>query len=195
MASTAPETGGQTGDSPKPGDKSSGAGSESEGQSSSGAPRTFSQEHVDHLIQQRLARFSDYDELKSKLAELQGANQTELERANAKAEEAAASAAKATSRADALLIRSAITAEAARAGAVDPEVVVALLAGEFKVMDDAVDGDVGKAVNKLLDARPYLRGGNQPPPRTGSADGGKHTPSGHQTDSPNQQMDRLLRGT
>ena len=198
MTTTAgPETGGQAGAGPEPGGQSqqSGADSEPGSHGSSGASRTFSQEHVDRLIKDRLSKYSDYDDLKAKVAELQGANQSELERANSRAEEATASAALATSRADGLLIRSTITAEAARAGAVDPEVVVALLAGDFKVKDDAIEGDVAKAVGKLLDARPYLRGGPRPPPRTGSADAGKHSPSGVPADSPTQRMDNLLRGT
>jgi hypothetical protein len=192
-------SGAATGASPEPGGKSSGAGSEPGGQGSSGADKTYTQEQLDRFLNEERRRnqtkYGDYDEIKSKLTTLEGASQSELEKANAKAQEAAASAQKATARADGLLIRSAITAEAARAGAIDPDVVVALLVEQFSVKDDAVEGDVTKAVAKLLEQRPYLRSANGPA-RIGSADAGRHTPPGKQaTETPAERMDDVLRGS
>jgi hypothetical protein len=94
-----------------------------------------------------------------------------------------------------MLIKTSITAEAARAGAVDPDVVVALLQDDFSVKDDEIVGDVGKAVGKLLDSRPYLRSAN-PMRGVGSVDGGRHTGQRQQQqETPSQKMDDVLRSS
>ena len=188
------EAGGQPGTGPKPAGEGSGSGSKPGGE---GSGTTFTQEQVQSFVGEAVrrerAKFGDYDEIKSKLTELTSAGQSELEKANAKAQEAAASAQKAIERANAMLIRTALTAEAARAGAVDPDVVVALLADEFSVKDDELQGDVAKAVAKLLEARPYLRS-TAPMRGVGSADGGRHTGTRQQAaETPAQRMDDVLR--
>jgi hypothetical protein len=195
MSDVGPEASGQSGSGSKPGSESSGSGSKP-GSESSGT--TFTQERVESFVAEAVrrerAKFADYDEVKQRLADLESAGQSELEKANSRAQEAASSAQKAITRANALLVRSALTAEAARAGAVDPDVVVALLSDQFTVKDDAVEGDVGKAVAKLLEQRPYLRS-NGALRGVGSADAGRHTPPGRQpTETPAQRMDEVLRG-
>jgi hypothetical protein len=197
MTDAGPGASGQSGGSPEPGGKGSGDGSEPGSQSGSGATKTYSQEHLDRILaderRRTQTRYGDYDDIKSKLATLEGASQSELEKANSRAQEAVTSAAKAIARADGLLIRSAITAEAARLGAVDPDVVVALLSDSFEVKDDAIIGDVPKAVAKLLEQRPYLKA-NGLMRGIGSADGGRHTaPSQQNAETPAQRMNDVLR--
>jgi hypothetical protein len=142
------------------------------------------------------ARFSDYDTIKSKLADLEAAGQTELERAQAQAKDADARAGDAVRQRDRLMVRSALTAAAARAGAVDPDVVVALLSDDLKVDGNgAIDGDVDKLVTSLLEQKPYLVNGGGKPTGVGSADQGAHSsrPAGAASETPHTRMDDLFR--
>src|ERR1700738_1169588 len=95
---------------------------------------TFKQADVDRIVSERLARssakFADYDALKAKAdlhdaAEL--ASQTELQKATARAEAAAKKAAEAAARLQTSSVRSALIAEATKAGAVDGDTVAALV--------------------------------------------------------------------
>lgn len=143
-------------------------------------PRSFTQEEVDRIVADRLRRVkveppADYDELKAKaakLAEIEAASQSELERAQAAAAAAEAKAAEAQQRARSALLRASVTATAVQAGAVDADAVLALIdQSQLTVEDDGTVSGVSDAVKALLDAKPYLVGkpATLPP---GSGDGG-----------------------
>ncbi len=162
-ATTTPPADGQQGnppaDAPKDGAPAAQAGAPAPNPE---APRTFTQEDVDRIIAERLRRATppDYDDLKAKAAEYDKAKEaekTELEKAQAARERAEAKAKEAEARANATLIRAAIMTEAAAQGAVDPDVVIALLAGDasITVEGDAVKG-AKEAVKALLKDKPYL---------------------------------------
>lgn len=150
--------------------------------------RTFSQADVDRIVTDRLAKqgrkFADYDDLAKKAAkldELEAASQSDLEKAQARADQAEAAAANAVKQAQAQLSRAAVLVEAAKAGAVDPDAVWALLPSDAVTLDDA--GDVqgaADAVKTLLDAKPYLAQQQQPPaPSAGNpANPAKPSPQG-----------------
>lgn len=148
-----------------------------------GAPpeKTFSQADVDRIVTDRLnrqkAQFGDYDELKAKaarLAELETANQTETEKLQTQAQEAARRADEADrARQDALerarrqQLQSAVVAEAHRQGARDGEDVFALIDttkfavgddGEYSTTADGRIAGVEETVKGLLDGKTYLRG-------------------------------------
>lgn len=153
--------------------------------------KAFSQADVDRIVQERLARVkppADYDDLKAKadkLAEIESANLSELEKANTRAEQAEANAKAATDRANAALRRAAVTSAASTAGAVDTDAVFALLDVDAVTIGD--DGQVTgavEAVTALLESKPYLVGQAQPAPKPqGSTDGG---PRSGGTDGPRQ---------
>lgn len=146
--------------------------------------RTFRQDEVDRIVQERLARerqkYGDYDELKAaadKLRDLEQANQTELEKAQAKIAELEQTAAAATqARIDALL-RSEITTAAMKLGAADAGDVFALLPKDaVTVSDDGSVTGAEDAVKALLEAKPHLVG-KAAAPRPGSANGGPQPPA------------------
>jgi hypothetical protein len=179
----------------QPGDGTAGTSPAPGGDPGTGATETFTQEQVNTLLRSERAkaavRYSDYDQLKARLAELEAAGQTELEKAQTKAQEANDRASAAVAERNRLLVRSVLVSEAARAGAVDPEIVVALLEPDIKV-DDAgnIEGDMKALVAKLLEDRPFLRNGQ--PTGHGSADGG--TRGRQTTPSPVDRMNDLIRG-
>jgi hypothetical protein len=129
--------------------------------------RTFSQEDVDRIVQERLARAkstppADYDELKKKAAEfdkIEEANKTELEKAREQVAKAEERAAKISEQARETRLRSTILAEAARVNrhVVDPEAVVVLLdRSKLEFDDDGEPTNITKVMDELLEARPYL---------------------------------------
>lgn len=125
-----------------------------------------SQAELDRIIQDRLSRerakFADYDDLKTKasrLDEIEAANQTELEKAQRAAEEATQRATQLEQQYRAATVRSAVQAAAMKAGAVDPDAVLALLPSDAVTIGD--DGQVtgaDEAVGALLEAKPFLKG-------------------------------------
>jgi hypothetical protein len=191
MTDAAPGASGTTGASSEPGSAAGSTGGSSEpGSAPTGA--TFTQEQVDRFVARERQKFSDYDETKKRLAELESASQTELERAQQAKSEADARASTAMEQRNRLLVRSAVTAEAARAGALDPDIVVALLADSIAVDDKGeITGDVKALVSALLDEKPFLKNGAQ---TIGSADGGSHgRASTTGASTPSGGMDELLR--
>jgi len=170
--------------------------------------KSFTQADVDRIVRERLARAKstppdDYDDLKAKAAkldELEESNRSELEKAQARAEAAEKAAAAAAERVRQTNLRSAVISAASTAGAVDPD------AG-FKIIDqDAVTvGDDGQvtgaeeAVKALLESKPYLVGQAAPPPKTGSADGGRRGESDDgkrqltRDDIPNMTPDEIVK--
>lgn len=135
--------------------------------------RVFSQADVDRIVQDRLARAKqatpdDYEDLKAKaarLAEIEAANQTELERAQARAAELEQREQRATQ----TLIEAAVLAEATRQQAVKPEHLHRLITiDEVTVGDDGQVTGAQEAVKAFLDANPEYVGSRA----LGSADQG-----------------------
>lgn len=144
------------------------------------APKTFTQEELDRVVQDRLKRerekYPDYDELKDKAArfdELDAASKTELERAQAAATAEKARADQAETRLREAARRQAIVSEAAKAGAIDPDAVVALIDSNAVTIDDAgqVTG-AETAVKELLEQKTYLVGSSKPQFNPAAANGG-----------------------
>jgi hypothetical protein len=129
-------------------------------------PRTFTQEDVDRIVKERVARAKakppdDYEELKaaaSRLAELEEAQKTELERAQARADAADKERERVVAEAQEYRVRSAILTEAAKPDrkVVDPDLVASLLGPDLEFDDDGNPTNVAKAMDSLLEARPYL---------------------------------------
>ncbi len=95
----------------------------------------------------------------AKLKEYEQAQLSETERLTAQLADANARTTDLESKSQTALIRTAVEREAAKLGAVDPEVVYALIDRSDVKLTDA--GDVtgaDKAVKALLDAKPYLKG-------------------------------------
>jgi len=125
--------------------------------------KTFTQEELDAIVQQRLARATpkDYDDLKAKAAkfdELEAGQKSELDKAIARAEKAEARVHEAEARANSTLKRAAILTEAANQNSTDPSVVVALLVNSEDIVitkEGEVEG-AKEAVKKLLKDKAYL---------------------------------------
>lgn len=153
------------------------------------ADRTFTQDEVDRIVKDRLARAkvtppSDYDELKRKaeaLDAIEEANRTELEKAQKAAADAQAERDKIMVEARETRLVAAIIAEAAKPDrkVVDPEAVVEALTGSKKDLLELDDSgspiDIAKAMDSLLEARPYLVAQEV---TRGSADQGARTVGG-----------------
>jgi hypothetical protein len=125
-----------------------------------------SQEQFNRMVQERIARerqkYADYDELKKaaeRLAEIEEANASELEKAQKAAADAQAAYEKLQAEARETRLRAAIIAEAAKPDrkVVDPEAVVALLdRSSLELDDDGAPTNIAKAMDALLEARPFL---------------------------------------
>lgn len=137
--------------------------------------KTFSEDDVNRIVQERLVRqkaqYVDYDDLKekaSKFDEFQKEQMSELEKATERAEGlerdlAAAEAAKQDS-----LLRAAVISEAAKRNVIDPDAALALV--DRSLLEYGEDGsptNIADAMESLLEAKPYLVGGG---PTRGSAD-------------------------
>ena len=121
-----------------------------------------------------------------KLAKLEDAKKSELERAQAAIAEANQRASAAEERIAKALTRAAVSTAAAKAGAIDADAVLALLPADLITVDgDEVKG-VDEAVKALRESKPYLFG--KPKPAPGSADGGR------QSDKPAQWTKADLKG-
>lgn len=150
--------------------------------------KALSQADVDRIVGERLARerakFADYEDLKTKAAQLDAieeAKKDELQKAQERATELEQGKTEAEKRLERVAIRSAVLAEATRQGA-DPDAVLAILKDrgvvggkEPKVTlgdDDQVAG-VEEAVKALLEEKDNLIVGSR---RPGPGDGGaRHT--------------------
>jgi hypothetical protein len=197
MTTTGPGAGGQqqSGGSPEPGGARSG-GSPEPGGTSSGADRTFTQSDLNAALaeeRRRTAeRYGDYDQVKQRLVELENAGKSELERAAAAQADAEKRAATATAERNRLLVAQRLTSAAVKAGAADPDTVVALLGASLTVDDSGqLQGDPDTEVTKLLEAKPFLKAAPAPN-GPGRVDAGAH---GHgPPPATGNPMDDLLRG-
>jgi len=136
--------------------------------------KTFTQADVDRIVQERLARVkteppADYEALKAakkELDDLKAKDQTELQAALAKIETLTVERDKVVAERDGaagavkeLQLRNAVVAAAAKAKAVDPDDIWALLPKDAVTIGD--DGQVTgaeNAVKALLEAKPHLVG-------------------------------------
>lgn len=129
--------------------------------------RTFTPADVERIVKERLARAkidppADYDDLKAKaarLADLESANQSELEKAQARADEAEKRAQQIEADAREIGLRAAIIAEAAKPGrnVVDTADVIALLDRSTLELDNAGNPtNIAVAMDSLLAAKPHL---------------------------------------
>lgn len=150
------------------------------------AERTFTQADLDRIVQDRLSRerakYEGFDDLKAKaekLAEIEAANQTELEREKAAREAAEKALEDSKKQARDAALRAAIVAEAAKSDRriADPEATVTFLTGPdadlLEVGEDGSPTDIAKAMDSLLERRDYLvakQGGAR-----GNADQGART--------------------
>lgn len=128
--------------------------------------KTFTQEDVDRVVKDRLARerakYDGFDDLKKKASEfdkLEAEKKSELEKAQERATELERQIAEATRKADENALRSAIVAEAARKKVVDPDAAFALVDRSSLVLDDSnTPTNIGEVIDALLEAKPYLAG-------------------------------------
>jgi len=131
-------------------------------------PRTFSQEDLDRIVKDRLARqksqFGDYDDLKakaSKFDEIEEASRSELEKAQKAAADAAAERDKILTEVREARLTAAVLAEVAKTDrkVVDPEAALRLLdRSTLELGEDGVPTNTAEAVDALLEARPFLVG-------------------------------------
>ena len=110
-------------------------------------------------------------EAAGKLAAIDDANKSELERALAAVQAAETRASEADQRVAGLARRAAVESAALKAGAIDADAIFALLPADAVTVDgDQVHG-VSDAIAALQAAKPHLFGVAKPAP--GSADGGR----------------------
>jgi len=139
-------------------------------------PKTFTQEELDAIIETRLRRAipADYESLKAMKVEKDAKdeeNKTELQKAKDASALAEATAQKRIASADARLLRAAILEAATKAGAVDAEIVVALLvsSGDVTIEADGTVKGATTAVKALLKDKPFLATAGTP---AAAGDGG-----------------------
>jgi hypothetical protein len=136
-----------------------------ESSNDSGAAK-LTQAEVDAIVERRLARerakYEGFDEMKAKAArldEIEAANASELEKANAAREKAEAKAAEAVSKSNERLIRATVLAEAAKQGAKNGEAVFrALDKTGLTVGDDGEVSGVEEAIKALFKEIPEFVG-------------------------------------
>lgn len=141
--------------------------------------RVFTQEEVNSLLagekRRLLADQPDLAELRDKAKkfdELDAASKSELEREKARADAAEKRATDALNASKQIALSAAITTAATKAGAIDPDAVLALIAKDsVTIGDDGRVTGVDEAVKALLESKPYLVG-KQPPTPPAGGDGG-----------------------
>lgn len=128
------------------------------------APKTFTQEQVDAIIKDRLARqadrFKDYEDLKKaagRLKEIEDANLSEIEKAKKASADAEARAQAAEARAREITTRLEVERQARRLNIVDEDAAYRLLeAGAITYGDGGQPTNVEELLKELVKARPYL---------------------------------------
>lgn len=143
--------------------------------------RHLTQADLDEIVEARLKRerkkYEDYDDLKAKaekLAQIEAENQSEMERAVARAEQAEKQLAETQASMAEERIRSAIITEASKKGAADPADIVKLIDRDGIALDDGKVTGVEDAVQALAEAKPaYFAALDDP----GPADAGARLPA------------------
>ena len=150
--------------------QTSSGGTQTQSAAGAGQNRTFTQEELEDILGERLARerekFKDYDELKKasdELSKLKQAQMTELEKAQAAAKAAEEEKQKVLAMANERLIKGEVKAAAAELGFVDADAAYALLdKAQVKIQDNGTVDGVKPALEALLKAKPYLNGQAKP---------------------------------
>jgi len=146
--------------------------------------KSFSQAELDKIIAERLKRerekYADYGDLQkaaAKLAEIEEANKSELEKLQERAARADAQRDEALARANERLMRAAFVAEAAGQNVAHPEdaYMLADLSG-VEISDDGAVAGVKEAVKALVEAGRLVIKKQPAPSLNGGAGGGQ--PSG-----------------
>lgn len=130
-------------------------------------PRSFSQDDVDRIVKDRLARAkteppADYKDLQAaaaRLAEIEEANKTETQKLSDKLAAAEKQRDDTLSEAKEIRLRSAILAEAAKPDrrVIDTDAVIALIDRDSLELDDTgTPKNIAKAMDRLLEQRPFL---------------------------------------
>lgn len=136
------------------------------------ADKTFTQADLDRILAGRLAKYADYDDLKTKVAEVEQANATDLEKAVAKAREETAT--EVTERANKRLVSAEVRAVASELGFRDPTDALAQF-GDLAAVTVSEEGEPDAAAVKarladIAKAKPYLlKDTNTPVAPAGSA--------------------------
>lgn len=164
-----------------------GGGEPNKGGAGAGAEdKTFKQEDVDRIVKDRLKRerqqkYGDYDELKtkaSKFDELEEANRSELEKAQAAEKKAREESAAALDVSNSRLIKAEVKLQSVELGIVDSDAAYALMSrDDVKVDDDGNVEGVKKSLEALLKEKPFLKG-EATPTKKPSADGGARPAGG-----------------
>lgn len=150
------------------------------GASANQSQRTFSQDDVNRLIDERLKRerekYADYTDLKAKAAKWQeheDAQKTELEKLQAQIADWQNRATQAEQRRQSAILRSSVMAEAAKQGVPADRIEAAyklLNSAELKVEADDAIPNLSEAVARLLTDNPFLVAqaapGKPPTPKT-----------------------------
>lgn len=142
------------------------AGKTTDGGKGGDEQTTFTQEDVDRIVQERLARAkpkkpADYEDLKAKAArldEIEAENQSETEKAVRKAREEAEAEVTARFQKERVLDKIEVAAAGQFHDVEDARLHLGARAEEFLDDDGAVDTDaIADAVKALLDEKPHLR--------------------------------------
>ena len=112
-------------------------------------------------------------DMEARLKEYETAQLTEQERIAAERDDLRARLDEATARSRRLALESAVITAATRAGVIDPDVAVALVAGQVSYDDDGAPVGVEEAITELVKARPYLAGGTKTVPGAPAANPAK----------------------
>lgn len=124
-------------------------------------PRASEDRTVSELRKEAASYRRQVREMEAQLKEYEQAQLSEQERILAERDELRAKLTAATERTQRLALESAVVAAATRAGVIDPEVAVALVADRVTFDEDGAPIGVTEAIEELVTARPYLAGGSR----------------------------------
>ncbi len=176
-------------------------GDDAGGEGGEKPPKSYSKAELDAIVAKAVAKrdknFADYQMLKEKADELDALktqSQTAEERMRLQHDRAVKERDNAVGRAERALIRSAVVAEAAKQGAVDPDAVAALVdRTDLVIEEDRVEG-AEEAVRALLAAKSYLLGKAGAARRAGADMAGGGQGTAPTTTVARSQHRRWLRG-
>jgi hypothetical protein len=143
-----------------------------------GDGKTFTQSDLERVLNERLqrerAKYADYDDLKTKVQQMEDAQKSELERAMEAREAAEQKAREALAQANERLIRAEFVSQAAIHGVAHPEDAFRLADRQsVTIGDDGAVTGVTEAVKALVEAgRLVMSGGPRAPNLDGGAGGG-----------------------
>lgn len=139
-------------------------GHQDTGGASTQSDRTFTQDQVDRIVQERLARqkaqYAGYDELKQKAEQfdkLEAERMSELEKATKRAADLERELAATSQARQESVLRASVIAEAAKRNVIDPDAALALIDRASLEFDpEGNPTNVAEAMDSLLEQRTYL---------------------------------------